>query len=420
MFALVDCNNFYASCEQVLNPNLNKKPVVVLSNNDGCVIARSNEAKSLGIPMGAPAFKIKQEVLKYDVQVFSSNYALYGDMSSRVMKILSEFSPDMEVYSIDEIFLKFIGFERYDLTAYGWKMIDLVKRSTGIPISVGIAPTKSLAKVANKIAKKFPERTKGTHVLDTPEKIEKALKWTQIGDVWGIGRQYQKKLQNIQVLNAWQFTQLPKEYVRKEMSIVGLRLQRDLSGDSTLDLEEVAKKKNIAVTRSFEKMYTEYSDIQERLATYAGKIGYKLRKQNSCCNAAYIFLNTNGHRQDLPQYSNGISIQMPFETNSTLVITKAVIKALKRIYREGYHYKKAGIIVMGLTPDTQKQLSFFYKEDPRHKILMQTIDRLNRNCFDQVKFGAEDLKKVWKMQQNHLSKRYTTRLNEIIQVKCLY
>lgn len=418
MYALIDCNNFYASCERVFKPNLNGKPVVVLSNNDGCVIARSNEAKALGIPMGAPAFQIKQEVLKNNVHVFSSNYALYGDMSARVMNILSDFSPELEVYSIDEIFLKLEGFELYDLTEYGCQMIDLVKQSTGIPISVGIASTKSLAKVANKIAKKFPKRTRGTYVIDTPEKIQKGLKWTEIGDVWGIGRQYAKKLQNIQVFNAWQFTQLPNEYVRKEMSVVGLRLKRDLSGESTLDLEQVAQKKNIAVTRSFEKMYTDYEDVRERVATYASKISFKLRKQKSCCRIAYLFLNTNRHREDLPQYGNGISIQLPYETNSALVITKAVMSGLKRIYREGYHYKKAGIIVMGLTPDTQKQLALFYNEDPRHKVLMQTIDRLNLNCFDQVKFGAQDLKKVWKMQQNHLSKRYTTRLNEIIEVKC--
>lgn len=417
MFALIDCNNFYASCERVFNPSLNNQPVVVLSNNDGCVIARSNEAKALGIPMGAPAFQIKQLLNKHNIHVFSSNYALYGDMSARVMNILSNFSPELEVYSIDEIFLKLEGFNLYDLTQYGWNMIDLVKRSTGIPISIGIAPTKSLTKVANKIAKKFPERTKGTYVIDTPLKIEKGLKWTEIGDVWGIGRQYQKKLQGIQVTNAWQFTQLPNEYVRKEMSIVGLRLQRDLSGIPTLDLEEVAVKKNIAVTRSFEKMYTDLEDIRERVATYASKVSLKLRKQNSCCQIAYLFLHTNKHREDLPQYANGISIKMPFETNSTMVITNAAMTGLKRIYREGYQYKKAGIIVMGLTPDTQKQLGLFYNEDPRHKVLMQTIDRLNKNCFDQVKFGAQDLSKVWKMQQNHLSKRYTTRLSELIEIK---
>ena len=271
--------------------------------------------------------------------------------------------------------------------------------------------------MANKIAKKFPERTKGTYVIDTPLKVEKGLKWTKIGDVWGIGRQYQTKLQGIQVTNAWQFTQLPNEYVRKEMSIVGLRLQRDLSGIPTLDLEEVAVKKNIAVTRSFEKMYTDLEDIRERVATYASKVSLKLRKQNSCCQIAYLFLHTNKHREDLPQYATGISIRMPFETNSTMVITKAAMTGLKRIHRVGYQYKKAGIIVMGLTPDTQNQLGLFYNEDPRHKVLMQTIDRLNKNCFDQVKFGAQDLSKVWKMQQNHLSKRYTTRLNELIEVK---
>lgn len=418
MFALIDCNNFYASCERVFNPNLNGQPVVVLSNNDGCVIARSNEAKALGIPMGAPAFKIKELLRQHNIHVFSSNYALYGDMSARVMNILGNYSPELEVYSIDEIFLKLKGFEFFDLTAYGHKMIEVVKRSTGIPISVGIAPTKSLAKVANKIAKKFPARTRGAYVINTPAQIEKGLKWTQIGDVWGIGRRYAQKLQNIQVYNAWQFINLPDEYVRKEMSVVGLRLKRDLSGEATLDLEKLAVKKNIAVTRSFERMYTEFEDIRERVATYAGKVSYKLRKQNSCCKLAYIFLHTNVHRDDLAQYHNGISVQMPYETNSSLVITKAVMTGLKRIYKEGYHYKKAGIIVMGLTPDTQKQLTFFYNEDPRHKALMQTIDKLNRNCFDQVKLGAQDLKKVWKMQQNHLSRRYSTRLNEVIEVNC--
>ena len=418
MFALIDCNNFYASCERVFNPNLIGKPVVVLSNNDGCVIARSNEAKALGIPMGQPAFQLEKLIKENNVKVFSSNYALYGDMSSRVMNILSQFSPELEVYSIDEIFLKLEGFDLYDLHAYGTQMITTVYKNTGIPISVGIAPTKALAKVANKIAKKFKDRTNGTYVINTPEKIEKALRWTEIGDVWGIGRRYATKLKNIKVNNAWQFTQLPAQYVLKEMTIVGHRLQRDLSGVPTLELDEIAIKKNIAVTRSFDKMLDDYEDMKERVSTYAAKVSSKLRNQNSCCKVAYIFIHTNGHREDLPQYSNGITVQLPYSTNSTIVISKAALRGLSRIFKKGYQYKKAGIILMDLTPDTEKQLTLFYKEDPRHQILMKTIDRLNLNCFDKVKFGGQDLNHTWKMRQEHLSKRYSTRINEIITVKC--
>ncbi|WP_416441576.1 Y-family DNA polymerase [Leeuwenhoekiella sp. A16] len=418
MFALIDCNNFYASCERVFNPNLIGKPVVVLSNNDGCVIARSNEAKALGIPMGTPAFQLKTEFKKYKIHVFSSNYALYGDMSSRVMNLLSDFSPDMEIYSIDEIFLKLKGFELFNLDEYGLQIIKKIRRNTGIPISVGMAPTKSLSKVANKIAKKFAARTNGTYVLDTPDKIEKALKWTAIGDVWGIGKSYQNKLQSINVQSAWDFVQLPHQYVLNEMTIVGQRLQRDLSGVLTLDLEEVAFKKNIAVTRSFEHMVENYEDIHERIATYASKISFKLRKQNSCAQMLYIFLQTNKHRQDLTQYNPGITLHLPVASNSTLTLTKIAIEGLKRIFKTGYHYKKAGVIALDLVLDNAKQLSFFTNADPRHKSLMYTIDQLNKNCFDKVKFGGQDLGKVWKMQQEHLSKRYTTRLNEIIEIKC--
>ncbi|MEH6406842.1 MAG: Y-family DNA polymerase [Leeuwenhoekiella sp.] len=418
MFALIDCNNFYATCERVFNPDLIGKPVVVLSNNDGCVIARSNEAKALGIPMGAPAFQLKAEFKKGNIHIFSSNYALYGDMSNRVMNILSDFSPEAEIYSIDEIFLKLNGFEFYNLDAYGLQMIKKIKRSTGIPISVGIAPTKSLAKVANKIAKKYTALTNGTYVLDSSDKIEKALKWTAIGDVWGIGKSYQNKLQRIKVQNAWDFVQLPNQYVLREMTIVGHRLQRDLSGVPTLDLEEVTLKKNIAVTRSFERMYEQYEDIHERLATYASKISLKLRKQKSCAQVLYVFLQTNKHRKDLVQYNPGITLHLPVASNSTITITKVALEGLNRIFKKGYHYKKAGLIALDLIPDDAKQLSFFTGEDPRHKILMQTIDRINKNYFDQVKFGGQDLKKVWKMQQAHLSKRYTTRLNEIIEIKC--
>lgn len=416
MFALVDCNNFYASCERAFQPSLCGKPVVVLSNNDGCVIARSNEAKALDIPMGAPAFQFEEMFKKNQVHVFSSNYALYGDMSARVMDILSQYSPDIEVYSIDESFLKFEGFGLYDLGSLAKEMISSVQRGTGIPISVGIAPTKSLAKIANKIAKKFPHRTKGAYVLDEVEKIEKALRWTKIGDVWGIGRRYEKRLQQIQIFTAWDFVNLPNEYVRKEFTQVGLRLKRDLSGEKIFDLEDVEPKKNIAVTRAFEGMLCKYDELKERVCTYAAKIAWKLRKEGSCCKLLYVFLQTNPHREDLKQYRPSIAVQMPFPSNSTIEITKNALVGLKLIYREGYHYKKAGIIVMGLVPQETKQLSLFNVENPKHKTLMRVLDSLNHSHNGKVKFAGQDPGRTWKMKQERLSKRYSTRLSEIIEV----
>lgn len=253
MFALIDCNNFYASCERVFRPDLIGKPVVVLSNNDGCVIARSNEAKAVGVPMGAPAFEYEELFQKHKVQVFSANFALYGDMSNRVMDLLGEYTPEMEIYSIDEAFLKFEGFTFFNLQAYGLEMQKRVTKCTGIPISVGIAPTKSLAKIANKIAKKFTQQTQGVHAITDKDKLIKALKWTKIEDVWGIGRQHAKRLQAIGVTNAFEFTQLDKDWVQKNMAIVGLRLHQDLNGIPTLDLEETQPKKNIATTRSLDR-----------------------------------------------------------------------------------------------------------------------------------------------------------------------
>ena len=418
MFALVDCNNFYASCERAFNPSLRNKPVVVLSNNDGCVIARSNEAKALGIPMGAPAFQFEKDFEAKGIHVFSSNYTLYGDMSNRVMNILSTFTPEIEIYSIDESFLKFEGFELYDLETLGKQMIEKVYRHTGIPISVGLAKTKSLAKVANKIAKKFAEITGGVYAIDSELKKEKALRWTKIGDVWGIGRQHEKRLLNIKIYNAWQFIQLPNEYARKEMSVVGLRLKRDLSGESTLDFEEIKSKKNIAVTRSFEKMYEDYEDLRERVSTYAAKAAYKLRKQDSNCTLVYVFLLTNKFRKDLKQYKANLVVNLSYPSNSTIVLTKAALYGLKRIYRKGYQYKKAGVIIMGISPASERQLSLFSNEDPRHHVLMKVIDRLNRTENGKVKFAAQDLGRTWKMKQERLSKRYTSRVDEIIRVKC--
>lgn len=418
MFALVDCNNFYASCERVFRPELNGKPVVVLSNNDGCVIARSNEAKELNIPMAAPAFKFKKIFKENNINVFSSNYALYGDMSNRVMHLLSEYSPDMEIYSIDEAFLKFDGFEQYNLQEYAEKIQRAVTKGTGIPVSIGLAQTKALSKVANRIAKKFPERTKSVYIIDNEEKRTKALKWIKVQDVWGIGRKHTKRLNNRGVYTAYQFTQLPDAWIKKEMSVVGLRLKHELEGKSRLDIETIQPKQNIATTRSFDKMYSDYETIKERVVTFAVTCAEKLRKQNSVSSSIMVFLHTNGFKKELPQYAKNIVVKFPFATNSSFDIVKFAVEGLDRIFKKGYKYKKAGVIVMDIIPDNPQQLMLFGGVNPKHKKIMQTMDSINANIGPyKLKIASQDQNKNWKMNQNKLSPRYTTKLTDIIKVK---
>lgn len=417
MFGLIDCNNFYASCQRVFRPDLNGKPIVVLSNNDGCVIARSNEAKDLGIPMGAVAYQYEKLFIENKVSVFSANFALYGDMSQRVMNILSDYSPDMEIYSIDEAFLKFVGFENFNLQAMGEEMQRRVTKGTGIPISVGIAPTKALAKVANRIAKKFPEKTKSVYIIDCEEKKNKALKWLKVEDIWGIGRQYSKRLKAIGVNTAYDFTQLDNDYVKKHFAIVGLRLKQDLQGIPTLDLEESQQKKTIATTRSFDNNYTELVQLEERITTFAVSCAEKLRKQKSCCSSLMVFIHTNKHRNELPQYSRNIVIQLPFATNSSIEITKFAIQALKKIFKEGYAYKKAGVIIQDFTNEDTLQINLFENSDNRHKAVMKSIDKINTIYgMQKIKLASQDTKKVWKMKQEKLSPNYTTKLSDIITV----
>ena len=417
MFALVDCNNFYASCERVFRPDLNGKPIVVLSNNDGCVIARSNEAKALGVPMGAPAFKYDKLFKQHQIHVFSSNYALYGDMSGRVMNMLRYYSPEIEIYSIDEAFLKFTGFENYDLKVYGEEIRYKVTKGTGVPISVGIAPTKTLAKAANRIAKKYVKETKGVFVINNDESRIKALKWLTVGDVWGIGRQQAKKLNNVGVKTAYQFSQLPNDWVKKYLSIVGLRLKQELLGIPTLDFEEVTRKKSIATTRSFERNYTTLTELEERVATFAVSCGEKLRKQHSSCKSMMLFLHTNGHRKDLPQYSRNIVIQLPYATNSSIDLSKCALEGLRKIFLTGYKYKKAGIVVMDLVPESTHQLTLFSTQNPTHAPLMKVIDTINNTIGQQkIKLASQDLKRTWKMKQERLTPRYTTRFQEMITI----
>jgi DNA polymerase V len=418
MFALIDCNNFYASCERLFQPHLNGKPVVVLSNNDGCVVARSNEAKAIGIKMGVPIFQIKELVEKHQVNVFSSNYELYGDLSNRVMAILAEYSPIFEVYSIDECFLKMEGYETYfDYKTMGLEMKTKVQKWVGIPISIGYAETKALAKIANKIAKKFPLQTQGVHIIDTEEKRIKALKWTEIGDVWGIGRQHTKRLKAIGINNAYQFTQLADEWVRKNMTVQGLRLKNDLMGISSIQMENIHDKKNIACTRSFETMFDKFQDVSERVATFSANLGEKLRKQNSHCSLISVFILSNYHRKDLEQHRAFINIKTEYPTNSTFELNRLAKVALKAIYKDGIKYKKAGVIVSALTPADEFQLKLFGGENPKHIDLMETIDKTNKKIGGNViRFGNNAFGKRWKMRQEHLSKCYTTNFGEILSI----
>ena len=417
MYALIDCNNFYASCERAFNPKLVGKPIAILSNNDGCVISRSNEAK-LHVPMGAVAFKYKEVFKAHKIKVFSSNYPLYGDMSNRVMRILATYTPDIEVYSIDEAFLQFKGYENWDLEQYGLEIIDSVKQLTQIPISIGIAPTKALSKVANKIAKKFAERTSGVYVLDTEDKIKKALKWTKIEDVWGIGRAISKRLKVIKVNTALDFIQLPDDYVRKEFSVVGLRLKHELEGKVRLQLEQPEHKKNIATTRSFASTVTDIDILKERVSTFASSCAEKLRQQKSCCNTLMVFVRTNKFAKNQSQYGRNISLKLPYASQSDITISKYALKALHLIYKEGFHYKKAGVILMDIVPEHAIQQNLFFNENPKHFSLMKTMDKINKRLgHKKLKLAQQNIEKTWVMRQEKLSPRYTTSWDELLEVK---
>ncbi len=419
MFALVDCNNFYASCERVFNPKLIDKPIVILSNNDGCVISRSNEAKALGIPMGAPAFKYDSVFKKNKVYVFSTNFPLYVDMSSRVMNILSSYTPNIEIYSIDEAFLEFRGFDNFDLEEYGRDIRKKILKWTGIPVSIGIAPTKALTKVANRISKKFDSKTDGIYVLDSEEKRKKALQWLKIEDVWGIGFKNTARLKNHNIEKAYGFTKMPDEWVRKQMSVVGLRLKKELEGESVLSLEENKwRKKSIATTRSFEKNLIKFEDLKERISTFSVCCSEKLRSQKSSCNSIYVFVKSNKHQKNKSQYRNGIVMTLPYGSNSNITISKYAVEGLKKIYKKGIEYKKAGVVVLGLIPNSRVQLNIFEKEDPKHQVLMKTLDFITKKEGpSKIKLASQDLKRVWKMKQTKLSSRYTTELKEIITIK---
>tara|TARA_B100000029_G_scaffold314992_1_gene307418 strand:- start:1076 stop:2380 length:1305 start_codon:yes stop_codon:yes gene_type:complete len=415
--ALVDCNSFYASCERIFNPKLIGKPIVVLSNNDGCIITRSSEAKELGIEMGEPYFKAKKIIEKNNVKVFSSNYSLYGDISQRVMEILLNFSPNVEIYSIDEAFLNFKGFKDYELIKYCKHIKKIVKQWVGIPVSIGVGSTKTLSKIANHLAKK-DSIYNGVCVLNTKENINEALKKTAIGEVWGIGRRLSKFLKNNTIYNAKEFTLLDRNWVRKNMGVIGEKTYLELQGISCLDLELIpTSKKSCCVSRSFSYPIKEISDLKESLINYCSRAAEKIRDENLTTQSMSVFVLTNHFKKNQKQYSNSIKLQLDYPTNNSIVIAKRAIEGLERIYKEGFLYKKAGIILYELSDSSSIRGLLDYDRD-KSDALMQSIDNINNRYGNStLKIAAEGIKQNWKMQRKKISQCYTTRFNEIMVVK---
>ncbi|MDR2037049.1 MAG: Y-family DNA polymerase [Bacteroidales bacterium] len=421
MFGLVDGNNFFVSCQRVFRPDLNGRPVIVLSNNDGCAIARSNEAKALGIRMGDPAFKIRDIIRKYDVVVFSSAYSLYGDMSARMMMMFQSYVPEIEIYSIDEAFLNFSGMEHFNLKEYGSLIVQETTRGTGIPVSLGIAPTKTLAKVANRFAKKIKEY-KGLCIIDSEEKRIKALQMTEISDVWGIGRRYSIRLNKIGVKTALDFVCLPRAWVRKNMTVVGEKTWCELRGEPCIDMELIqTDKKQICTSRSFGKLAENLDDISEAVASHAASCARKLRDQKSVAVSLMVFIHTNNFRPDLPQYFKNIVIELPVPTNSSIEIVHYALIGLKRIFASGYRYKKAGVIITEITKESAVQGNLFDSLDrTKHRKLMEAADKVTDRYGKQyLKLGSQGSgnNKVINMNQNLLSPSFSSRISDIITVK---
>ena len=413
MFALVDCNNFYASCHRVWMPEHKTAPVIVLSNNDGCVIARSNEAKALGVQMGTPFFQLKDLIIEKNIVVFSSHYALYGDMSERVMNNLARFSPDVEVYSIDECFLKLNGFP--DLESYMFKIRETIIKNSGIPVSVGCAKTKTLAKLANKLAKKG----NGVCLLDTEDKINNALLTYPVEDVWGIGRQYAKKLIALNIDTAEKFRNMPIEWVNKNMSVVGVRMWRELKGESCLQLKTVLEpKKGMCTSRAFGKLTDDYEQLVEATTSYVSRLAYKLRREKLCTNVLSVRLLTNRFRTDLEQAFPAITIALEYPINNTPDLVKAALKGLKKIFIKGYKYQKVEVMATGLIPESEVQLNIFSTYNGANNKLSQVLDKLNTHYGKgTIRIASEGIAKKWDMKRTFLTPDYTNSWEDIIKVK---
>jgi DNA polymerase V len=417
MIALIDINNFYASCEKVFDPSLKHRPVVVLSNNDGCAIARSEEAKALGIEMGTPAFMIRQRLNDKNVAVFSSNYTLYGSMSERVQKILRSFAPRLEIYSIDEAFMDLAGIGPAELHALAFRIREKIISHTGLPCTVGIAPSKTLAKMANRYAKK---KKTNVHVAITEQARLELLTNTAVRDIWGIGAQHQAYLEENGFHTAAELAAAPEEWVRKKLSVVGQRLLFELHGTRAIEWEETPPaKKNICTARSFGTLLTTLKDISHALATHAASCARKLRRQNSCCTKVHVFLQTNPYRSQDRQYLAGITLKLPVASDSSTEIIQYAMKGLRLVFKPGYYYLKAGVMVLDIVPRAEWQLGLFDTRDrEKDKRLMQALDRSNQAFGkEMVRFGVQDYEQKWKLRAQKLSPCYTTRIDHIMKVK---
>ena len=415
MIALADCNNFYASCERVFNPKLERKPVVVLSNNDGCIIARSNEAKKLGIKMGEPAFKIKNVVEKYNVNVFSTNFALYGDLSKRVMNTFRTEVNKMEVYSIDEAFLDFSDLADKERAIQIKKKVQMW---TGIPVSIGIAKTKTLAKVANHIAKKYTKV--GCFMFDDEDLIRRALNVFAVEDLWGIGRKHAKRLKEFGIHTALRFRETDINWIKRHFSINAVKLQKELKGETCYPLETtIQRKKNICTARSFGTEIKELSELREAVSSHANTCATKLRKEKSCCSTISVFLSTNPFKPQAKQYHPYRVFNLDVPTNDSIEIVRFALKGLYQIYRSDCIYKKAGVIVGRTIPESQVQLSLFDNLDrDKRRDLNSVVDTINKKMgSNKVKLAVQGIGRNWKLRQERLSPCYTTRFSDILEVR---
>jgi DNA polymerase V len=415
IFALVDCNNFYASCERVFAPALAGVPVVVLSNNDGCVIARSAVAKALGVPMGAPMFKVRDLVQRHGIRVCSSNYALYGDMSARVMAVLNRFSPGVEVYSIDEAFLDLSGFSRVDRVAHGRKLRAEVQRWTGIPVSVGIGPTKTLAKLANHLAK-ARRGSDGVWDFTDPTTREVALAAVQVGDIWGIGRRHAEMLSLHGIKSARDLHDAPDHWVRARMGITGLRTVLELRGQAciTFAAQPPAHKTRV-VSRSFRDPILNRALLGEAVASFAAAAGEKLRAAKQVAGGLSIFIKTSRYAQGLDHYADTATIILPEASNDTAVLIGAALRGFKGIFRPGYRYKRAGVMLFDLGPAGGGMKSLFGPAaNPRAAALTLACDGLNQRLGrGAIRYGAEGISGRWQTRRRFSSPRYTTCWAEI-------
>ena len=427
MKAIVDCNSFYCSCERLFRPHLDKQPVVVLSNNDGCIISRSDEAKKLGVEMAGPYFKARLLIEKYNVATFSSNYNLYGDLSWRVMETLRIMlgKENVEVYSVDEAFLNLDDFDAKDLQQVGINIRETVEQWTGIKVSVGVAPTKVLSKVANHLAKKNKAATDCVVVLDTKEKIDKALQDTPISEVWGVGYQYAQKLKEMNaVFTAFDLTKKTEEWAHKNLGgVVGMRLIKELKGEPANEMkEELVNKKMIATTRMFGSPVKNISDIKEAIATYTSRAAEKLRRQYSAANTVSVFVvpkeqSHNTYFRHGPTISSYVTL--PVATSATNELIKPAVKLVDKLYEQGRIYKKAGVMLSGIVPDATIQGNLFIPETKNaNRLLMSMVDNVNFAMRDDIlKFAASGTTRDWKMRQELRSPRYTSRWEELFVVK---